>query len=316
MERHGSLSTSPLINNTTPASEFTRPTTVTPVIAVSLIPPRCEKNPSACQVICCFSSVTPGGGSKSGPSSPPNDPCKGALPGQDCPYPGYPPYHQVNPPTFTLKPETGNHGYNTIIKPTIRGKSLNNSVIIVEPPNDAVQYSIDRPNDTPKVEIQDIYQGRRRRSVSVLGDKADVIIKELNETLGDMFCTNTECQSGQGYNFTYSVPVSPYFGLAMATLVFDLSDDFSVVLCKNATDSECGDKNLSVTPIRFQGHPHAWTLPVGYYQRSFYKFKVAKNEDKDLVCDLKDEFIGKRFAEYWMAFYRKKHDSCPSVSLK
>lgn len=138
-----------------------------------------------------------------------------------------------------------------------------------------------------------------------------VYIKQLNETLSSSYCVSADCEFKRGSNFTYAVPVSPHFPALYVTLQFvplATNPDVTVTLCGEEETSLCSASHDESNYVASQVSAFEWDLPVGFYSRLSFKFRLTTTTQLNDVCGLPSSTIGRSFAEYLIHFYRQ----CPS----
>lgn len=181
-----------------------------------------------------------------------------------------------------------------------------------QPVIDVQQQMMDfsQMDDTPMVE-----ENRHRRDLGT--DEPDLVIVQLNSSLGSEYCSNQNCLDGQGSNYSYSVPVSSVFPRFYLTIRFRLSETkppLRLHLCHTDLMHTCSDATIIEKPMPTTDH--SWDLPVGFYFSTFYRFRVASMVDVDVspelqleaerekVCAMDEEELGTMFEEYNLFFYR------------
>lgn len=102
--------------------------------------------------------------------------------------------------------------------------------------------------------------------------KPELVVLDSNTTLGVAYCLNNACRLGHGTNFSYNVPLSPHFPISQMTLYWHLADNLAVTKCHHMYEKECSE-HTEVQPAPHD--THSWTLPVGYYGRSFFLLRVG-----------------------------------------
>jgi hypothetical protein len=182
----------------------------------------------------------------------------------------------------------------------------------------------DFPSPGPEVHINpkairlqddDIAYKRARRSADEEDENAEfkrdsvtMRIVQNNATINSTYCSTEECTHGTGGNYTYRVPVSKYFPHAPATIEFIISG-LGVYLC-NETEPDHDCEGLDEFVMGHIGvvqgrEANNWDLPVGYYKKTIFKFRVsAPKQSHDVVCSKTVSELGKTFSEYNLIFHR------------
>ncbi|XP_076351458.1 uncharacterized protein LOC143247371 isoform X3 [Tachypleus tridentatus] len=130
---------------------------------------------------------------------------------------------------------------------------------------------------------------------------------ELNATLGLEYCLD-QCTNGPWY--VYDVPVSRYMTLDYVTLQFNLTQSMLMELCTFEEPKSCVNVKSSSSSRQegnarsfLEGNP-SWTLPVGLYFRSTYRFRILTKRVNARPCLLQSSDAGGLFVEYKFIFHR------------
>ncbi|XP_076328774.1 uncharacterized protein LOC143234966 isoform X2 [Tachypleus tridentatus] len=150
--------------------------------------------------------------------------------------------------------------------------------------------------------------GHKNISPELANTVESIKILELNSTLGVNYCVH-QCTSGPWY--TYDIPVSRYMTIKNMTVQFNLKQALHMELCTFEEPETICLRMRTDSPLSQQRNVHSflqgspsWTLPVGWYSRSTYRFRILTKRQNSRPCLLRSSDAGHLFVEYKLIFHR------------
>ncbi|CAH1787339.1 unnamed protein product [Owenia fusiformis] len=134
----------------------------------------------------------------------------------------------------------------------------------------------------------------------------DMFLVQFNMSIGDNYCQENSCyQGGSCRNFTCSLPLSHLVPAESLTLQIKYEGEVDVKMCNHVLQQWCHSEAEAGTP---RGSQLEWSLPVGFYFKSKYRFRVSKSPIEN-ICSVSSS-SGTDFTEFNLNFYR----DCPPSS--
>ncbi|XP_022243887.1 myelin regulatory factor-like [Limulus polyphemus] len=169
-------------------------------------------------------------------------------------------------------------------------------------------HHFQQENTTETMRMNSKQLGHKQESSKLTGVVESLRLKELNTTIGVDYCVH-QCTSGPWY--TYDIPVSRYMALDYVTLQFNLTQAFFMEMCTTDTplvhcSSVKSDHIYSQNKekLTFLDSNPSWTLPLGVYFRSTYRFRILTSGVDTRPCLLQSSDAGFLFLEYKLRFQR------------
>ncbi|XP_076370063.1 myelin regulatory factor-like isoform X2 [Tachypleus tridentatus] len=163
-------------------------------------------------------------------------------------------------------------------------------------------FKQEKTTETMKMNSKQLGHQKSSKLTSVV---ESLRLKELNTTIGVDYCVH-QCTSGPWY--TYDIPVSRYMDLDYVTLQFNLTQTFFMEMCTSDTALvHCSTAQSDIVykeNLTSLNSTPSWTLPLGVYFRSTYRFRILTSGVSTRPCLLQSSDAGFLFLEYKFTFER------------